>query len=362
MTTEPLRPRRDLDPLLIPISKDRPAGEWLRFDAIYDEIRKLREADDPSLPQGVWKKELKRADWHGVDARASSALATRSKDLQLAVWLTEAWLNIDRFAGLAAGLRLITALCRTFWDGLYPPLNGDDIARLGPLAWAVDKLVLPIKSVPITAPKTEDALPYTWADGESAFYYENLGKSQPAAATAAYEQGAVRYSDFLLSSSLTPAPFYTQLTTELEDARQALEELDRTLGEVSGEENPPSLSPMRAPLEAIHTFVSRLLGERVQSGQMAPSPHPLFDEEGAPYTYAPAAPGPPITSRGEAFQRLREGAEFLLRSEPHSPVPYLVLRAVSWEHMPLAELLAELLQKSNDLAAVYSLLGMDKEA
>ena len=70
----------------------------------------------------------------------------------------------------------------------------------------------------------------------------------------------------------------------------------------------------------------------------------------------------PIGSRAEAFERLREAADFLLRTEPHSPVPYLVMRAVSWEHLPLPELLAELLQKQkNDLAAVYALLGLQQE-
>jgi len=68
-----------------------------------------------------------------------------------------------------------------------------------------------------------------------------------------------------------------------------------------------------------------------------------------------------ISSRGEAFLSLREAAEFLMRTEPHSPVPYLVMRAVSWEHLPLADLFAELLRNSNDLAAVYSLLGMNRE-
>jgi type VI secretion system protein ImpA len=69
-----------------------------------------------------------------------------------------------------------------------------------------------------------------------------------------------------------------------------------------------------------------------------------------------------IASRAEAYQALREASDFLMRTEPHSPVPYLVRRAISWGNLSLAELLEELLQKNSDVSAIYALLGMKKEA
>ena len=67
-----------------------------------------------------------------------------------------------------------------------------------------------------------------------------------------------------------------------------------------------------------------------------------------------------IASRAEAYLKLREAAEFLMRTEPHSPVPYLVRRAISWGNLSLGELLEELLHKNADLATVYTLLGIKK--
>jgi type VI secretion system protein ImpA len=64
-----------------------------------------------------------------------------------------------------------------------------------------------------------------------------------------------------------------------------------------------------------------------------------------------------LRSREEAFRRLDEVADYLLRTEPHSPVPYLVKRAVTWGAMPLAELLQELLDSESDLKQLYRLLG-----
>ena len=74
---------------------------------------------------------------------------------------------------------------------------------------------------------------------------------------------------------------------------------------------------------------------------------------------APSSSGV-IASRAEAYLKLREAADFLMRTEPHSPVPYLIRRAISWGNLSLGELLEELLHKNADLATVYTLLGIKK--
>jgi type VI secretion system protein ImpA len=65
-----------------------------------------------------------------------------------------------------------------------------------------------------------------------------------------------------------------------------------------------------------------------------------------------------VRSRAEAYQLLAEIAEFLVRTEPHSPVPYLVSRAVAWGSMPLEELLSELVRNSGELTEIYRLLNL----
>jgi type VI secretion system protein ImpA len=55
---------------------------------------------------------------------------------------------------------------------------------------------------------------------------------------------------------------------------------------------------------------------------------------------------------------LAEAAEYLIQKEPHSPVPHLVRRAVSWGNMTFAELVQELVEDQRNLQAIYGLLGM----
>lgn len=345
-----------IDPLLAPISDDAPAGVWLRFEPVYDEIKRLREEEDAGLPQGVWQRELKRADWPAVAELCAQVLEGASKDLQVAAWLTEAWIRVHGFPGLERGARLLAGLCRGFWPDLYPPLEGDDLdARLAPIVWAAERLALPLKRVPVTAPTGEDTPPYGWQDWEDGLHLGNLARMDPAAAAKAEERGMVPQTRFLVSVSLTPAPRLVETSREVAGALAALVDLEAALRDLCGAAA-PSLSTLRNVLTAIQSFVSRVLEERGEAGFAPAGSDPEEIDVPAPARPASAA----ILSRAEAFQRLSEAADYLLRTEPHSPVPYLVRRAITWGNLSLAELLAELLQKNADLSTLYTLLGIKK--
>ena len=94
-----------VEDLLQPISEDKPSGADLRYDPIYDTIKEARRADD-ELNQGAWQTERKVADYPQVISLATKALKTKSKDLQLAAWLTDALLRREAYPGLLAGLQL----------------------------------------------------------------------------------------------------------------------------------------------------------------------------------------------------------------------------------------------------------------
>ena len=109
--------------LLNPISADKPAGENLRYAPVYDKIKEARREDDDA-PQGDWKRERKVADWPLVIKLISEALATKTKDLQLAAWLAEALLNREGVAGLREVLDLIAGLPRKLLGHALPGTRG----------------------------------------------------------------------------------------------------------------------------------------------------------------------------------------------------------------------------------------------
>jgi type VI secretion system protein ImpA len=368
-----VRARPDLERLLEPISAQEPAGEALRYDPVYDRIKELRREDDPTLPQGVWQRELKRADWPGVAAECIAALSGRSKDLQLAAWLTEAWLRADGLPGLARGLELVAALVERFGAELHPrPFDDDEDAgafalpeRLAPVAWLDTALPDGLARLALSRPGAEDVPNRTWADWKHALYVENLAQNQPEAARS---EGGVSRADFLAGVGLTPAAFYSGLAAAAASSLAALGALEAALDAAAGDEA-PGFTTTRETLDAIGRFARRIAAERGEPAAPEPgsdaepaSPAPEDDEPDA----EPAGAGGPaprlggpcrIASRDEAYRALSQAADFLLRVEPHSPVPYVVRRAVSWGGLSLAELYDELFAIT-DPKTVFRLLGI----
>jgi len=139
----------NLEELLQPIPGDNPSGEDLRYEPVYDEIKEARRQEDEN-PQGEWETERKVADWSKVIKLSTECLTTRSKDLQLAAWLTEALLRKEGFGGLRSGLELIKGLLETFWDTLYPEAEDGDLElRSAPLSWLGLKTDMAVKRVPL---------------------------------------------------------------------------------------------------------------------------------------------------------------------------------------------------------------------
>jgi type VI secretion system protein ImpA len=146
-----------IEDLLDPIPTEPPCGIDLRWTAEWDRIKEARRSDD-GLDAGKWaKKERKVANWRLVEEVAASILRTQSKDLQVAMWLTEANLKQYGFAGVADGFRLVRELIDRYWDqGLFPTIEDGPEDRAGPLAWLNDKLVDSIATLPITRRLDQD--------------------------------------------------------------------------------------------------------------------------------------------------------------------------------------------------------------
>lgn len=90
------------------------------MDPVCAAIREARREDDPGLPQGVWERELKRADWDKALSLSLGVLRERSKDMQVAGWACEAALMRYGFASLPGGLRMIAGLWFRLWGRAAP--------------------------------------------------------------------------------------------------------------------------------------------------------------------------------------------------------------------------------------------------
>jgi type VI secretion system ImpA family protein len=348
----------DIKHLLEPIADARPAGESLRYEGTYDRIAEARREDDPALSQGIYKTRLKRADWEADETICLLALGTRSKDLQIAGWLLEAWLHLHGFVGVEAGLKLLTGLCQNFWDDLYPMLaDGDVEDRIAPVEWINQKLSLKLKSIALTSPGESDQQSYSFADWESARHFDNLVQRDPNLTREGLVNDRLTVADFRAGVRSTDRSFYVDLADELESTVNACVLLQQLLDEKCGDQS-PSLHQFASVLRDVQQFVSETLSA------LEPGPALIEENLEAPLeansgeTEIELWSSGPIRSRADAYRRLEEAADYLLRTEPHSPTPYLVKRAVEWGNMNLLEVFQQIVRNEGELDEIDRLLRL----
>jgi type VI secretion system protein ImpA len=348
----------DLDRLLAPISAERPCGEWLRYEGTHEQIRDARREDDAGLPQGVWQTELKQANWAAVEALCAEALAQRSKDLQLAVWLLEAWIQLDGFAGAARGLQLMHRLCATFWDEMYPEIADDLAARLAPLQWVNDKVSRRLRLLRLTHPGMEGITAYSLADWEAIL-------RNPSGDKAAQDGSMARFQQ---SVTLTSYQWFSALNEDVLETLRQVRAFDDLIDEKAGK-LAPGLIKFRSEATAVAELMETML-DATRSEELvappAPEPPPLTLETMIASEAAtvemdppPASAGSRLRTRADAYRQLEEIATFLQQIDPHSPTPYLIWRAVSWGNLQFDELLPELIRDQGELSDIIKLLRLD---
>ncbi|HEX6631926.1 MAG TPA: type VI secretion system protein TssA [Gemmatimonadaceae bacterium] len=259
------------DDLLTPIPGDLPGGANLRYDPLYDKVKEARRADD-DLPAGELPEgPRKTADYALVQRVAGEALATKTKDLQLAAWLTEAMLNREGFAGLTEGLGLLRDLLVQFWDTLYPELEDDDAElRAVPLEWVGSRLVIPVRAVPLTRAgyghlKFEESRDV----GYEAAVQESAEKSERRQQKIA--EGKLAAEDWDRAVEATDVAFYQKLTGDLDAALETLEALDAVSAEKFGDVA-PSYTPLREVLTQVRGVARSILTKK-----LPPEPEPGQD-------------------------------------------------------------------------------------
>ena len=348
----------NLDVLLAPLSGDHPCGEDLSFSADFDQIAEMRREDDPTLSQGEWITPLKVADWPGVADRCQHLLSTRSKDLRLAQWLTEAWCQTDGFIGMANGVRVCQALCANHWHDLHPQADAGDMEqRIGNLTWLLHRLVQLIPTRP-------------WVHSRQGRHYslQDLQIAQqlvlqPTDAPHTSAQGpALTTEQFMKALKETPKPQLAATARALDDIKAHLrtwqDQIDTQLGD-----DGPSFVPVKEVLDRAHHDIHRLIKEvgglpaDATVTTATNSPAAAIPDAGSLSDVRQALHGP-ICSRAEALQQLGEVAAFFRRTEPHSPVAYLAEKAVRWGDMPLHEWLRQVIKDQGALSQLDELLGI----
>jgi len=327
--------------LLNPIPGENPSGQNLRYDPVYDKIREARRTEDElqlseeAAKSDIWATSVKKADFVQVIKLATEVLSKRSKDLQIAVWLTEALLAQERVPGLTQGLNLVRGLMENFWDTLYPEIEDGDLEmRLGPLEWVGSLLDAQVRKVPLTKNKLDW---FKFQESRRVGYERDTegNEAKTAARQTAIADKKCTGEEFDAAVKMTGDAFYQQMTADLAAAMEATQTLETLCDEKFGR-SAPNFANLKKAIEDLQDVVreywrpqEQAMAEAVEELAEDATSEATTDAGAAPVRKRATAAQEPLDSN-DAMRRVVDLAAYLRTANPASPVPYLLLRGLRW--------------------------------
>ncbi|HSK73452.1 MAG TPA: type VI secretion system protein TssA, partial [Pyrinomonadaceae bacterium] len=311
-------------------------------------------------------------DFRKVIELADSTLKRETKDLQIAAWFSEALSKEHGFAGLRDGLKLLSGLQENFWDTLFPEIDeGDMEGRANALAFVDKHASLAIKEQPITGGRGLNY--FQWEESKRFDIPENLdtldyGDQQRynELKQQAETENRITGDMWRVAKAQTGRAFCEEIYFALEECWAEYQNLDRVIEEKFDRNQAPGLNGLKQSLDDIRSQVKRLLDEK-RIEEPDPADEEAEGEEAGEETVgedgtvmvAVAGKKGPIQSRQDALKRLSEVADYFRKNEPHSPVSYLVSRAVKWGSMPLETWLQDVIKDENVIYQLRETLGIN---
>lgn len=297
----------DVEALLSPLAEQAPSGDDLGYDPAFVALEQAG-AGKPERQYGDKVFPAEPPDWAAVQEHAL-ALAARTRDLRVAVWLLRCGARVGGLAGAALGLRLLHGLLQRQWDSVHPQLDASDdndptmrLNALAPLATA-EAALADLRGATIAAVRGSP----TVRDVELGLRLAEPGPGE----TVSNEAGVLQ----ALRDALARQP---QLSAAATDALRAVEAIAALLVERVGLDRAPDLSRLVTLLKALSGAMARAQGIDDAGGAVAGAAHDAASG---------TVPGGGIRTRADAVRELERVCDWLERNEPSNPAPLLIRRA-----------------------------------
>ena len=358
----------DLEALLAPIAGDAPQGTDIREDfsaaSPYNRLRDARsEARDAERGKDTGDADARDPGplWRTVRELAATTLAETTKDLEVAAWMTEAYVRSHGLPGLTAGALVMAGLAQRYWDVLFPlPDDYGMETRVAPVTGLNGRdgngsLIQPLyMTVLFDRP---DGSPFAFYQYRQS---EQLGTLDAERRQQRIEAGSIPFDDVEREARAAGGTHFAALLSDARAAHDAWQAMATVIDEKAGADG-PSTTAVRDLLAGIMDIARRFApvahaqAEATESSSELPGS--AASAAGGGFARVAAAPGQ-IASREEALRALGEIATYFRRTEPHSPLSYTLDEAVRRGRMTLPDLLAELVADTDARNAILNSLGI----
>ncbi|QEL19453.1 type VI secretion system protein TssA [Limnoglobus roseus] len=351
----------NLDVLIAPIPGPNPAGEPVSYVARekFETARKAINPNDYSPNDPLRPAEPKFADWPFILQLATETLTDSSKDLMTAARLVEAATKLNGFVGLKYGLTFLHRLTEEAWDRIYPVIEDGDVeVRAAAFNWLDDpargaRFPFAVRAVPLVVDATGEMTWLGWKESQIPPPPDKYGN--PGTPSTFPER-------FDKAVAAAPRVQIQTLADEIAASTKAIDDLvealDRRLGDVS-----PSLSEVRLAVAEVGTLVAGMLAKKGPAPieVIAPPPPAEVVNAGTPVQSTNGVAHPTLTmqTREDAYRQLADAATLLQRLEPHSPIPYMIQRAVALGRLPFPELMKVIIRDASIVEQMSRELGLE---
>lgn len=371
----------NIEHLLMPITEAQPSGSSIRYELISKKFTKgsdrvlWYDAIQNAMREDVYEDRYKVeaplvANWKLVSQYTTDILLNHSKDLQVASWYCIAHIhnNVDKFESISDGLYLISKLVERYWPSLYPNVQSDDESendyldrRAGIITLHDSKLSTVLLSVPLLEPQTQSLI----STGDGSIYrfnlenYQKLVLSRKLRQTSDSDQSNYELANDSVwqnAAKDTRSDYINHAIEYLEKSISLIDEFNDNI-ETHYLNDTPTLYQVRFTLQEMINTIERYVPNVVNSedtenlniATQKDAQLESFNERTASLpAFASTIAEPSVTKRKELFIQLNEISMYFKIHEPHSPVSYLIDRAIRWGSIPLNDWLREAFNENED--------------
>ncbi len=363
----PLPEGFDLEALLAPIPGDEPQGVDLREDfsaqSPYFRLRDARaEARETERRQESAEdgEAVIPPQWKTVVSLAKTALAEKSKDIEVAAWMTEALVRLHGLSGLAAGALLIKGLAETYWDGVFPLPDEDGIAtRVAPVtglsgAESDGTLMPALRQLPLF--NRPDGTGFAWWQYERSVELETI--ADEARKQARLEAGTMPLADVEKLARAAGQAHFGRLKAMLAGTIETWQAMGQSLDNLAGADG-PSTGRVLNLLRAMEEAVLKYAPAEEEAGEAAGGAEAGGEGAGDPGGGGGGGGGRGGgRSREDLLRQLAEIAAHFRRTEPNSPLSYTLDDAVRRAKLSWPDLLLEVVPDETTRNAILTSLGI----
>lgn len=357
-----------LDSLLTPTDINNGVGEWLRYDPVYVAIKDARREEDDGMPRQSWEPELKRANWPEVERLCLDALSTKTKDLQLAVWLMEARLHVHGIEAFLSDMEIFKNFVINFWQDMYPQKTEDPDQEFR--THILEAFLRTTAEIILLKPINELSIffnqPPTLAKCYQADNLEKKSKTNTVARDA---------YNIAIANGLVTMERIRNALTEVEKEKGAakvlligscvnnLKEIENFTDKEMGV-NGPSFDEFINNLDELKGLYKLCQKVPLQKTKENKEPKDLAtqndasdgnddnlaNEKNTPGSHA-------VNDRASVYDAVRKLGDLLITLEPHSPAPALLKLIGAWESKTLSQILVELQSCPPEIRSLLDILA-----